>query len=241
VKLSHRAGPFFGWTRPAVVALAALTVVGLGAVAAVRRGRRFVAAPLAAGLLVMLLTPAAWAVSETTNRSLKATLPQAGPRGGAAGATFGSDASGAGLPGDAPEPPAAGLAKFLAAHNTGQRWDLAATNAMSAADLIATYKLSVMALGGFLGSDPAATGSSVASMVEKGEVRYFLTGAGFGRGGGFRRFGGGTATLIMQAVQAVCTPVGTTAADSTAPLPSTFAGQIYDCAGKGPALAARAP
>ena len=182
MKLSHRAGPFFGWTRPAVVALAALTVVGLGAVAAVRRGRRFVAAPLAAGLLVMLLTPAAWAVSETTNRSLKATLPQAGPRGGAAGATFGSDASGAGLPGDAPEPPAAGLAKFLAAHNTGQRWDLAATNAMSAADLIATYKLSVMALGGFLGSDPAATGSSVASMVEKGEVRYFLTGANFSEG-----------------------------------------------------------
>ncbi len=236
VKLSHRAGPFFGWTRPTVVALTALTVIGLVAVAAVRRGRKFVAAPLTAALAALLITP------------LNATLPQAGPRGGAAGATFGSAAFDAN----------AGLAKFLAAHNTGQRWDLAATNAMSAADLIASYRLSVMALGGFLGSDPAATVSSVATMVGKGEVRYFLTGGGFGRGGGrgfggrfgrgggqpprggFGGFGGGTADQVMTAVQAACTPVSSTTADGKAPLPSAYDGQLYDCAGRAAALAARA-
>jgi hypothetical protein len=42
----------------------------------------------------------------------------------------------------------------------------------------------------------------------------------------------------MQAVQAVCTPVQRSASDGKAPLPSASDGQLYDCAGKGPALAA---
>ncbi len=286
VRLSHRAGPLLGWIRPAVVVLTVVTVIGLVAVAAARRGRRYVTAPLAAGLVVALLTPAAWAVSETTNRSLDAAGPQGGPRAGAAGRSSGASGSGAGRSGsDAsvrPDPAAgeAGLAKFLADHDTGQRWDLAVTSAMSAADLVATDNLSVMALGGFSGSDPAATVASVAAMVDRGEVRYFLTGNGLGRGGSRRRgaptagsgapaesgtpargaasppaggtpaaepplgapsggFGrGGTAGQIMQAVQAVCTPVSAAAADGKAPLPPAYAGQVYDCAGKGPALAA---
>jgi 4-amino-4-deoxy-L-arabinose transferase-like glycosyltransferase len=224
VKLSHQAGPLLGWIRPAVVALTAVTVIGLAAVAAARRGRRYVAAPLAAGLVVLLLSPAAWAVSETTNRSLDAAPPQGGPRQGGVGGRSGSEAFN-------PSAGNAALAKFLADHNTGQRWDLAVTSAMSAADLVATDNVSVMALGGFSGSDPAATVASVATMVERGEVRYFLTGNGFGRGG--------TAGQIIQAVQAVCTPESTGATDGKAPLPSAHAGQLYDCAGKGPALAAR--
>ena len=255
VRLSHRAGPLLGWARPAVVVLTVVTVIGLAAVAAARRGRRYVAAPLAAGLVVVLLTPGAWAVSETTNRSLDAAPAQGGfGRGGfGRGATDDRSGSGDRAGAEASDPAAgeAGLAKFLAAHDTGQRWDLAVTSAMSAADLVATDNLSVMALGGFSGSDPAATVASVATMVQKGEVRYFLTGNGFGRGGGSRRGGpaggfggfggfgrGGTAGQIMQAVQAVCTPVSAAATDGKAPLPSAYAGQLYDCAGQGPALAA---
>ncbi|HZQ79107.1 MAG TPA: glycosyltransferase family 39 protein [Acidimicrobiia bacterium] len=264
LSLSRRAGPVLGWIRPTVIGLTAVAVIGLAAAAAARRGRRFVAAPLAAGMVAALLAPAAWAVTETTNRSLDAAGPQGGPRAGAAGRFSGAPGSAAGRAGtDAParqDPSAAeaGLARFLTAHDTGQRWDLAVTSAMSAADLVARENLSVMALGGFSGSDPAATVSSVAGMVEKGEVRYFLTGNGFGRGrpgrtdaapqeasgdfGGFGGFGGfgrgGTAGQIMQAVQAVCTPVAAGAADGTAPLPSSYAGQLYDCAGRGPALAA---
>jgi len=246
LKLSRRAGSLLGWVGPAVVALTVVTVIGLAAVAAARRGRRYVAAPLAAGLVVALLGPAAWAVGETTNRSLDAAPAQNGfgrggfQRGGAAGRP-GSEAPKA----EAANRSAgtAGLAMFLAEHNAGQRWDLAVTSAMSAADLVATDDVSVMALGGFSGSDPAATVASVATMIEKGEVRYFLTGNGFGRGrsGGFGGFGrGGTAGQIMQAVQAVCTPVSAGASDGKAPLPSAYAGQLYDCAGRGAALAAHA-
>src|SRR5947209_9168726 len=130
----------------------------------------------------MLLAPAAWAVSETTNRSLDAAPAQNGPRLGGASGRSGSEAFN-------PSAGNAGLAKFLADHNTGQRWDLAVTSAMSAGDLVATDNVSVMALGGFSGSDPAATVASVATMVERGAVRYFLTGNGFGRGGAFRRGG----------------------------------------------------
>jgi 4-amino-4-deoxy-L-arabinose transferase-like glycosyltransferase len=227
VKLSRRAGPLLGWVAPAVVVLTMVTVIGLAAVAAVRRGRRYVAAPLAAGLVVLLLAPAAWAVNETTNRSLDAAPAQNG---------FGRGFGPGGAEGFNPSTGNAALAKFLADHNTGQRWDLAVTSAMGAADLVATDNASVMALGGFSGSDPAATAASVAKMVENGEVRYFMPGNSFGRFGRFGR--GGTAGQIMQAVQAVCTPVDAGATDGKAPLPSPYAGQLYDCAGQGPALAA---
>src|SRR5581483_449219 len=311
VHLSAGAGSFHAWTRPMVLVATTLAIVSLVVVALVRREapdadrgpagpaavvgdaghavagarrrpRRWLTAPLATGLLAVLVTPAAWAASEAANPSLNATLPQAGPRGGPAGASFGSAAFDAN----------AGLASFLEGHNSGERWDLVAVSAMSAADLIASYDLSVMALGGFLGSDPAATVSSVATMVGNGEVRYFLTGGGFGRPGGGRGrrggadgppsgvgatggfppgmgawptpggagavaespgglaagpggpsggpagFGGGTAGQIMAAVQAVCAPVTITASDR-APLPSSYEGQIYDCAGKAEALAGR--
>jgi len=251
VKLSRRAGSLLGWVGPAVVALTVVTVIGLAAVAAARRGRRYVAAPVAAGLVALLLAPAAWAASETTNRSLDAAPAQNGfGRAGFGRGGFGGGAAGRGGPDglNAFNPSAgdAALARFLADHNTGQRWELAVTSAMSAAGLVAADNVSVMALGGFSGSDPAATVASVAKMVEQGEVRYFLPGGGFGRArsgrpGGFAGFGrGGTAGQIMQAVQAVCPPVSAAATDGKAPFPSAYAGQLYDCAGQGAALAAAA-
>jgi hypothetical protein len=141
-------------------------------------------------LAALLLTPAAWAVSEAANPTLNATLPQAGPRSGVSGQTFGSSAFDAN----------AQLAAFLRQANTdGERWDLMVSSAQGASDFIASYDLSVMALGGFLGSDPAATVASFAAMVERGEVRYVLTGqggpGGFGFGGpagGFPGAPGGT-------------------------------------------------
>jgi hypothetical protein len=42
----------------------------------------------------------------------------------------------------------------------------------------------------------------------------------------------------MSAVAAVCTPV--TSASTAGALPARYDGQLYDCAGQGPALAARA-
>ena len=158
-------------------------VVGL-VVAAIVRKWNWVLAALAIALVGLLITPAAWAANETTAASLNATLPQAGPREGTAGRTFGSTGYSA----------ADGLADFLRSANTdGETWDLVTVSSMQASDLIAADDLSVMALGGFQGSDPAATVASTADKVAAGEVRYFLvTQGGFGGGGGrFPGAGGG--------------------------------------------------
>jgi 4-amino-4-deoxy-L-arabinose transferase-like glycosyltransferase len=274
--LSSREPTFFGWVLPITCVLAVLAVVGLaaaGAGAGAGHGRlgRLAPVSLSVGLGALLLAPAAWAASETTNPATNATLPQAGPRGGASGRSFGSNAFAAN----------AGLARFLRSQHRSETWDLATTNAMTASGLAAQQGLSVLPLGGFGGSDPAATPSSVASMVSAGKVRYFAAGlqgrfdglGGFGGGrrgraappggpslvpfgsppplgapsgggppggpGGPAGLGGrGTAATIMSVVTQTCTPV--TSATTGGRLPSDQDGVLYDCAGRGPALAAAA-
>ena len=55
-----------------------------------------------------------------------------------------------------------------------------------------------MAMGGFLGSDPATSVAKTAELVKKGEIRFFLTGGGFPRFGGPGGFGGGTINSTLQ-------------------------------------------
>jgi 4-amino-4-deoxy-L-arabinose transferase-like glycosyltransferase len=158
-----------------------MAVVGIGAVAltAFTLLRRPVAtspalASIAIGLLVI---PASWTAYEATHTSMNTTLPQAGPREGAAGRSFGSAAF---------DPGVSGLASWLS--NNGDpatRWDLVASSAMNASTLIAEYNLSVMAIGGFSGSDPTITVDDFANLVDQGEVRYVLVSAGGFAGGGF--------------------------------------------------------
>jgi 4-amino-4-deoxy-L-arabinose transferase-like glycosyltransferase len=241
LELSGRVHDFYGWTRAVliVLALGATTAVVIGI--ARRRGRT-VAFALTAGLSALLLTPAAWALSETANPVLNSTLPQAGPRAGAAATTFGSAASN----GD----PA--LARFLLDRRRGERWDLVVSSAQSASGLIADEGLSVMALGGFMGNDPSTSPAAFADRVAAGEVRFVLVsggmfgggagilpggarlGAGGARGPGGSGFGGGsTASTIMGRVEQACSAV---TADA---LPARYAGSLYDCRGAAGAL--RAP
>jgi len=143
--------------------------------------------PMLAGLAVvvlgLLLMPAAWSGHETAHASLNTTLPQAGPRGGAAGRSFGSAAFDNGT---------ADLAAWLEAHDdTGARWDLAVSSAMNASTLIADYGLSVMPLGGFSGRDPTLTPDDFAALVASGEARYVLASNAFGGAGTFDGLGGG--------------------------------------------------
>lgn len=137
-----------------------------------------------AGLLIM---PASWSFYEAANASLNTTLPQAGPRAGAAGRSFGSNAFDSGTN---------ALASWLHAHSDPTaRWDLVVSSAQNASTLIAQDNLSVMALGGFMGSDPAITPAQFADLVAKGEVRYVLTGGAGGRGGFIPRNFSGTNNL----------------------------------------------
>lgn len=70
------------------------------------------------------------------------------------------------------------LISYLLAHQ-GTATYLVATPSSNAADaiILATGK-SVMALGGFTGSDPILTASQLKALINKGEVRYFLLNGG---------------------------------------------------------------
>jgi 4-amino-4-deoxy-L-arabinose transferase-like glycosyltransferase len=131
----------------------------------------------------LLLTPAAWSTYEARHPSLNTTLPQAGPREGAAGRSFGSQAFDGGV---------ATLASWLDQHqDPDTRWDLAVTSAQNASTLIAAYQMSVMAIGGFSGTDPSISVSQFADYVNNDEIHYVLVTQG-GPGGLIGGFPGQT-------------------------------------------------
>ncbi|HZP26806.1 MAG TPA: glycosyltransferase family 39 protein [Dehalococcoidia bacterium] len=182
LQIAGRTPDFYGWVRPITVATA-FSGLALAVFLAARR------MPVATGLMLsvggLLLLPAAWSFSTTANTSLNNTLPQAGPQRGAAGGTFGSEAFNDGT-GD--------IAAWLHFHgDANATWDLVVPNAMSGSRLIAQYELSVMALGGFLGSDNAITVGRFADLVAEGKVRYVLTTQAGPGGGGFAGVAGGLA------------------------------------------------
>jgi 4-amino-4-deoxy-L-arabinose transferase-like glycosyltransferase len=223
--LSGRVPGFEGWTRPVLVIAALGAAAGVAVAVRRRRGRHLVAA-LAAGLAALLVTPAAWAVHETTAPPLNATLPQAGPRTGVAGSTFGSASSN----GD-PE-----LAAWLRANAGGEEWDLVVASAQTASGLIADENVPVLALGGFMGTDPTTTVTGFADLVDAGRVRFVLTSAGAGPGGrgafgaGGGNGGGASAARVVAAASSTCPAV--------ADAPARYRGSLVDCAGRGAALRA---
>ncbi len=228
--LESRAPFYYGWLRPWAIGGA---LVGLALLAAATVVRRVPArAAMAVVVAALLLLPAGWARGEAAHASMNTTLPQAGPRVGLASRTFGSQAFDDGT---------SQLAAWLHAHNApAVRWDLAVTSAQNGATMIAEHSLSVMALGGFSGSDPTITATQFGRLVAKGDIRYVLVeGGGFGPrfggpggrgapgGRGGRGFGGAApapdrpgANAVMSAVQQSCTQV----VDPS--LPARYSGQI---------------
>ena len=128
------------------------------------------------------------------------------------------------------------LAAWLEAHTDGETWALVVGSAQTASGLIADQGVSVMALGGFMGTDQTLTVAEFADLVDAGAVRYVLvSGGGMGGGpaGGMGGTGGGSSS-VLSAVSSSC-PVVT---DSD--LPESYAGSLYDCAGQADALRALA-
>jgi 4-amino-4-deoxy-L-arabinose transferase-like glycosyltransferase len=89
------------------------------------------------------------------------------------------------------------LLAFLKANHHGERWVLAVQGTQQAAPIIIETGLPVMAMGGFMGSDPTfgtdpdEIKDRVAHLVEEGKVRFFMVSGFRGpRGGGFGGFGG---------------------------------------------------
>jgi len=73
------------------------------------------------------------------------------------------------------------LIEFLKSNQTNEKYLLAVSSARSAQDMIIQTGESVMAIGGFSGSDNILTLDEFKALVEKGEVRYVLSGGMGGR------------------------------------------------------------
>jgi 4-amino-4-deoxy-L-arabinose transferase-like glycosyltransferase len=114
-------------------------------------------------------------------------------------------------------------------------WVLAVSSSMEA-DTPIVDGYSVMAYGGFSGSDPSLTTAKLADLVATGKLRFVSAGGGFGGfggGGGPGGFGGGS-SAVTSAVSSACTPVNATNWGGSG------TSGVYDCRGRADALRAAA-
>lgn len=143
--------------------------------------RRYTAVLAIAGLTFGLAGTTAYAV-ETTLHAHTGSMPSSGPASGAMSAMGG----GFGRIGTE----SAELEALLA--DTDNRWAAATVGAQTAGALELSTGQSIMAIGGFTGSDPSPTLAQFEQYVADGQVRYFIVGDG--RGG--PRGGSGTSSEI---------------------------------------------
>ncbi|GAA2893351.1 glycosyl transferase [Actinoplanes cyaneus] len=229
-------------------ALAAGIIAALALVAPAAQLRRIAVVGIAAGLLSAGLGTAAYATATVTvahTGSIPSSGPSgtSGMGGGPGGfsRTDGGGDRGSAPTGDAPpaNTPSSSSTDGGRAGNGGAMgrgagssnselnalleastttWSAAVSGATSAADLELASGTSVIALGGWNGSDPSPTLAQFQAYVAAGRIHYYISGGGMGGGGGA---GGGTtessqiATWVSQNYTAT-TVGGTTVYDLTA-------------------------
>jgi 4-amino-4-deoxy-L-arabinose transferase-like glycosyltransferase len=181
------------WQRALRWAVLALTAAAALALLVPGGGRRRAASVAAVAVVAGLLGPAAYAV-QTTSTAHTGGMPSAGPTvPGRSGhlARAGADHSGAdhssadhgttGTPGhgiraghgpgeDTPVDPAE--ARLLRA--AGTTWSAATVSARGASSLELGSDTAVLAIGGFMGSDPTPTLAQFQSDVAAGRIHYFV-------------------------------------------------------------------
>ncbi|GAB2716283.1 glycosyltransferase family 39 protein [Arthrobacter bambusae] len=210
------------WLRWTVLAAGALSAV-LIAAGPVRLGRAGVAVAILA-LLSAGLGTGAWTVA-TAATGHTGGSPSAGPdpgtnnqamglagitspagaasRGGAFGRFRGSGPANAPAAAGGFTEPLGNSAVNTLLQTTKTKWSAATVGANSAAALELGSNTSVMAIGGFSGSDPFPTLDQFKQMVATGQISYFVPGSPFGGPGGLGRAGGnGTSSAITQWVEA---------------------------------------
>ncbi|WP_019928866.1 glycosyltransferase family 39 protein [Nocardia sp. BMG111209] len=138
----------------------------------------------------------------------------AGTDNAAADGSTGTGASRGGFGGPGGSTDNAAVEQLLT-NSGGFRWAAATISAQSAAGLELNTGASVMAIGGFTGSDASPTLAQFQQYVADGDVHYFVAGGGMGPGGG-----SGVASQITAWVQqhySATTVGGTAVYDLTAP------------------------
>ena len=201
-----------------MVALAASILLVVPHVPEDRNAQRVARGAAVVGLAAILVGPSVWTAA-TMGRAISGGDPSAGPSESGASGGPGGFGGFAGDPGGADQT----LVDFLAAHRGTATWLVAVSSANSAGPLQLASGVPVMAMGGFMGGDPAPTLAQLQSYIHNGQLRYVLIGGGPGGGpGGF--FGGDGRGNVASArsawVQSACAPVS-----------GVGNGSLYDCAG----------
>jgi 4-amino-4-deoxy-L-arabinose transferase-like glycosyltransferase len=216
--LLGRTPDFQSWLRYAVLVVSLLSALVL----LIPHSRRLAVAAITAGLAAVLAGPAAYTFDTVLTTQSGATTsagpavsqaggfpppagaggfqppefagtfpqPQAGSAGVPSGGTFGNRGQ------QVSASPA--LVKYLLANRGQATWIAAVEGSMNAESLELTSGQPVMAMGGFLGSDPTPTLSQFQSLVAQGKVRYLLVQSGGGGGGA----SGGTVAQVVSWAEA---------------------------------------
>jgi 4-amino-4-deoxy-L-arabinose transferase-like glycosyltransferase len=199
VVLLRRVPTWLPWLQWVVAIGAVVAVVALlaGPLAArvTRRARVGLGVATAVGSLLAVAGGSVGYAVQTVATPHSGPIPLAGPSSGVgdggpggAGGRLGGFGGGDGAFGGGTLP----AAEVAALRATTARWALAVVGAPGAAAAELASGKAVMAIGGFMGSDPSPTLAQFQAYVANGEVRYF-SGAGRGgmRSGGPHGFPGG--------------------------------------------------
>ena len=152
------------WLRPAVIVLSAAAVVGLvvARVTPRSRGTDLALAAIIVGMVSLFLAPSLWAAS-TIWYGGETRAPTAGPRekrDRIVASKFDRDA--------------AALLSYLQSHRDTARYLVGSADQEFAEYAILQTNDPVIATGGFKGGDPVLSTNRLASLVNGGEVRFFL-------------------------------------------------------------------
>ena len=128
------------------------------------------------GLIGLMAVPAVWSTIPVLQNT-ESQLPTAGPSGNGG---FGGAGNGAATASSVD----AKLISYLEAHQGNAKYLLAVSSSNQADSIILATNKPVMAMGGFGGSDPILTTSSLQTLIANGTVRFFMFGGGFGAQGG---------------------------------------------------------
>lgn len=143
-----------------------LGLLGLGitlALLMLKRNHPFSKQLTILSLCILLLTPVYWSATPLLYGG-NSVLPESGPQlksSANSGNMFSSEVD-------------SGLLSYLRKHNTGEEYLFATLTTVTAAPYIINENESVMAMGGFNGTDPILTVSELKKLIKEGKVKYFL-------------------------------------------------------------------
>jgi hypothetical protein len=168
------------WRAWLIPAIAGLCLVAAGILDLVRlkshmRIGTYAVGAATAGILALLVAPAAWAAYDTLSSQGSGGLPAAGPRpieaeGGPGGT--GGPPGGPGGPGRGEADPV--LLEYLQANKGSATYLVAGPSSMPLSPIILGTDEPVINLGGFMGRDPVFTTEELSGLVDEDAVRFFL-------------------------------------------------------------------